>query len=365
MVSYQAENKKDKLQNLWRFKNLIFVLFGLKMSEKINLRKRKQPLVPTKQLEDEETTDEEEEVAPARKRAKRGSKSKSTTRESSVQPSGSGDESDDEKSTPEPVELMVPNRARRSTAGNKMATLLSSAVASDDFYDSAYGGFVEDDVDKNFTSPENSDADDVDSDFDRNEGDQEDEPDSGAEEDDSNRDRKRNKLLSKNKKWVVARFDKFTVKENSCDAKTQQQRLLEAKKTALENTESLKRFEEVEIERKKRQMKPTQKKVAAGPRIISISTAKMSGHGFVSQYLTVPEVKVFEKPKQKVHLVCAVTGLEAKYIDPLTELPYANLDAFKKIRQSYEELLQSLDNTEDEAMDGLDAYKVSLPMEQT
>lgn len=31
-------------------------------------------------------------------------------------------------------------------------------------------------------------------------------------------------------------------------------------------------------------------------------------------------------------LVCVVTGLPAKYIDPITLAPYANVDAFKTIR---------------------------------
>lgn len=63
-------------------------------------------------------------------------------------------------------------------------------------------------------------------------------------------------LLKKNKKWVVARFDKVIVKENSVDAKTQEERLKEAKITAVENAESLKRFETMEVERRKRQAKP-------------------------------------------------------------------------------------------------------------
>uniref|UniRef100_A0A915DIG3 Vacuolar protein sorting-associated protein 72 homolog n=1 Tax=Ditylenchus dipsaci TaxID=166011 RepID=A0A915DIG3_9BILA len=252
-------------------------------------------------------------------------------------------ECDRKEIAPVLAELMVSNRARRSTAGNKMAALLSSAAATDDFYDSAYGGFGEDDVDKNFSSPENSDADDVDSDFDMNEDEPEDEPANDAEEDHSKRDGKRNKLLSKNKKWVVARFDKFIVKENSCDSKTQQQRLLEAKKTVEENTESLKRFEEVEVERRRRQMKPAHKKAAAGRGFFSFPQPK--------------QVKVFVRTRHDAHQVCAVTGLQAKYIDPLTDLPYANLDAFRIIRHKYDELLQSL-NTEKEAMD-------EVPMGQT
>lgn len=38
------------------------------------------------------------------------------------------------------------------------------------------------------------------------------------------------------------------------------------------------------------------------------------------------------KPKPKK---CAITGLPAKYFDPLTKMPYANLFAFKKLREAY------------------------------
>lgn len=37
-----------------------------------------------------------------------------------------------------------------------------------------------------------------------------------------------------------------------------------------------------------------------------------------------------QKPKPKK---CIITGLPAKYFDPLTKLPYANLFAFKKLRE--------------------------------
>jgi len=38
------------------------------------------------------------------------------------------------------------------------------------------------------------------------------------------------------------------------------------------------------------------------------------------------------KPKPKK---CVITGLQAKYLDPLTKCPYNNLYAFKKIRELY------------------------------
>jgi vacuolar protein sorting-associated protein 72 len=41
------------------------------------------------------------------------------------------------------------------------------------------------------------------------------------------------------------------------------------------------------------------------------------------------------KPPNQRLKVCAVTGLPAKYFDPVTQIPYANLYAFKVIRQSH------------------------------
>ena len=44
----------------------------------------------------------------------------------------------------------------------------------------------------------------------------------------------------------------------------------------------------------------------------------------------------YEKPEAVKPQKCAVTGLPAKYFDPLTNMPYANLFAFKKLREIYE-----------------------------
>jgi len=43
-----------------------------------------------------------------------------------------------------------------------------------------------------------------------------------------------------------------------------------------------------------------------------------------------------EKPKAPKSSKCAVTGLPAKYFDPLTNCPFANIFAFKKLREIYE-----------------------------
>ena len=75
---------------------------------------------------------------------------------------------------------MASARSRRANAGSKMASLLNS-MEQDDFYKDTYGGFEEEENDKEFAyqSP-NEDADEVDSDFSIDEND---EPKSDAEDD--------------------------------------------------------------------------------------------------------------------------------------------------------------------------------------
>ena len=43
--------------------------------------------------------------------------------------------------------------------------------------------------------------------------------------------------------------------------------------------------------------------------------------------------------------LCPVTGMPAQYFDPLTQLPYANLDAFKILRRIYAEELKKQKRT--------------------
>jgi hypothetical protein len=49
-------------------------------------------------------------------------------------------------------------------------------------------------------------------------------------------------------------------------------------------------------------------------------------------------------PRQKV---CAVTGLRANYFDPVTQLPYANLKAFRILREAYYAELEANGNRDD------------------
>lgn len=46
---------------------------------------------------------------------------------------------------------------------------------------------------------------------------------------------------------------------------------------------------------------------------------------------------IFKKPikREKRSKICVITRLPAKYFDPITQLPYRNLQAFKILREAY------------------------------
>uniref|UniRef100_A0A8R1TZ69 Vacuolar protein sorting-associated protein 72 homolog n=1 Tax=Onchocerca volvulus TaxID=6282 RepID=A0A8R1TZ69_ONCVO len=249
----------------------------------------------------------------------------------------------------ETVELMVTTREKRSNAGNKMAQLLESAEQEDEFYKNTYdGGFLEDDVDDAFESPVESDHDEVDSDFDRPE--EEDEPVSDAEDEPKRRKRKtgykepklggntsKKALLEKNKKWVMARMGCLTAAANTVSPETQAQYLEEAKETERKNVASLKKYEQFELEKKKKREKTNVIRKLKPPYISTVD-------GPDGKWVIVPDIKKFVKPERVVKLLCCVTSRPAKYRDPLTGLPYATPEAFKLIREKYAEYLKSMPN---------------------
>ncbi len=54
---------------------------------------------------------------------------------------------------------MASSRSKRANAGSKMATLMTSPdVEDDDFYKTVYGGFQEEDEDKDFEETKEADA---------------------------------------------------------------------------------------------------------------------------------------------------------------------------------------------------------------
>ncbi|CAI2313718.1 unnamed protein product [Caenorhabditis sp. 36 PRJEB53466] len=251
----------------------------------------------------------------------------------------------------EPIVLNVTQREKRATAGNKMAALLASADHEDEFYKTAYGGFEENnEVDKEYKSPQHSDDDQVDSDFDKSE--EEDEPVSGGEEDGKPRRKKKkfnepkrgitaDDILAKNKKWAMARLAGNMVAANTVDDKTQAEMLREAEETAKVNIESLKKYEAFELERKKKREKNTARVFPPGPR----EQIKMTSSGTTVTIRT--EIKQFKCERPRERNVCAVTGRPARYFDPVTRLPYSSAYAFKVIRDKYNKHLRTIRGNEE------------------
>ncbi|VDM43718.1 unnamed protein product [Toxocara canis] len=255
------------------------------------------------------------------------------------------DESSGEES--EEVELMVNTRERRANAGSKMAQLMDDTEQEDEFYKNTYGGtFLDDDADDAYESPIESDHDEVDSDFDQSEV--EDEPVSEAEERERPKRRnvynepklgnaKKRSLLEKNKKWVMARMGGPTVAANTVSPETQVQLLEEARETERLNLASLQKYEQFELERKKKREKANVVRKLKPPFISHVD-------GRNGKWIVVPEIKKFTKPERKAKLLCCVTSRPAKYRDPLTGLPYATPAAFKVIREKYIEYLKTIKN---------------------
>ncbi|KAI1698793.1 YL1 nuclear protein domain-containing protein [Ditylenchus destructor] len=239
------------------------------------------------------------------------------------------------------------NRARRSTIGNRMREILSEEFQNQE-------SIQEEEPNEDFTENEevqsdNEACDESESDFendgiDEHEEVEEDEPmvSEGEEEGEDNL-RKRSKVQEKDKKCLSGTYYHTHVKENILDEETQLERLAEAKITAARNTEDLKRYENMEVERRKRQANPVSRKPIEGPIIRTVSKLSDDRTRAV-EFMSFPELKTFEKlerPKKKAKKMphCVVSGKSAKYRDPVTGLHYANANAFKKLRanpQKYE-----------------------------
>lgn len=136
---------------------------------------------------------------------------------------------------------------------------------------------------------------------------------------------------------------------------TQEELLAEAKITEEINLASLDAYQKLELERKKSKQ---HKYVIEGPVIqyhsVTMPFIDIDEEMYGDQkdapvetkqsrnFITVTDEETLktmfdnEKPKVVIPSKCAVTGLPAKYFDPLTNLPYANIFAFKKLREIYE-----------------------------
>nr|XP_022903798.1 vacuolar protein sorting-associated protein 72 homolog [Onthophagus taurus] len=146
---------------------------------------------------------------------------------------------------------------------------------------------------------------------------------------------------------------------------TQQELLDEAKITEKENLQSLERYQRLESEKKSR--RPV-KKVFNGPTIIYQSLKfpiieeisdetkqedddkKEIKRFYERTFISVANdpndvsfAKIFNlkpKPNYPKKIKCTITNLPAKYIDPITCLPYHNSHCFRIIREAYYQQLE-------------------------
>eukprot|EP01080_Neovahlkampfia_damariscottae_P005469 gene5469-9287_t len=117
---------------------------------------------------------------------------------------------------------------------------------------------------------------------------------------------------------------------------TQEELMKESKKTAQINTKSLENL--IQIEEEKKKVVKSNKTVIEGPMIRFLSkngkqTIIFANNENIPSCINVKE----DEDNLKSRGLCVVSGMEAKYVDPLTGVSYATVDAFKKIRESFEQ----------------------------
>jgi len=180
---------------------------------------------------------------------------------------------------------------------------------------------------------------------------------------------------------------------------TQEELLAEAKITEKINLRSLDAYQKLELEKKKSRVHrqtysgpviryhsvtvPVADELPIDPVEINVDTDTLDGsteppaskqprtstEKCSRTIITFSDEHLFRKyfpkrraPRPGYHSTCPVTGLPARYFDPLTQLPYANAQAFKVIRQSYE---QELANAEENDNSETDTTKVRVRQQQT
>lgn len=293
---------------------------------------------------------------------------------------------------------MASSREKRANAGNRMAMLLENED-NDDFYSSAYGGFQEDEDDVEYSEEEDFETDETDSDISIDENDepvsdQEEEesakrkhrvvtkaykePQKTKVKKEVKRtpkpaktqststpeapiERKRMRESTTLKSLEVKQRTMENLKNQDQNKRkpsehrvmTQEQLLEEAKITELKNLKSLEMFQRLELEKKKTKViKPTytgpmiRYHSVTMPAVEEIETengkleSKVVGkcsRNFITftDENTMKDFFNYEKPKPVTRSTCIVTRLPARYFDPLTKQPSANLTAYRIIREAY------------------------------
>lgn len=188
----------------------------------------------------------------------------------------------------------------------------------------------------------------------------------------------RQKQREEQAKMLAEIADRNNVKVEDVRRLTQEELLAEAKVTEQINMKSLETYQKLELEKKRARV---QKEVYRGPviRYQSVTMPLLSEDACLDPEINVDEEgeapaetvqsfnsaekcsrtfitftdqtvfhSMFPQVKRKVpqKTLCPVTRLPAKYIDPITDTPYATLQAFRLIREAYtKQLAQSADGS--------------------
>ncbi|KAJ8305646.1 hypothetical protein KUTeg_016191 [Tegillarca granosa] len=290
---------------------------------------------------------------------------------------------------------MAAGREKRNNAGNKMAHLLE-AEDEDDFYKTTYGGFTE--TDSDISIDENDEV----------KSDDDDEPKrkrrvvTKAYKEPAKKPQEKDKK-PKEKKSPKAKTSTSTIqiyhspsekkslrrttsdkskareereKQREAQAQmlkemakqkkvaevrrlTQEELLREAKITEQQNLASLENYRRLELEKKKNRI---QKQVHRGsiiryhsltmPLIEELPPEPEINVDGDRTFITFTDDRTFKdyfpqkKLKPTIKQYCPVTKLPAKYYDPITNTPYATIQAFRFIREAYARQLQEENSSE-------------------
>jgi vacuolar protein sorting-associated protein 72 len=338
-------------------------------------------------------------------------------------------------------------RERRQTAGNRLKRLLEQQEDPDDeFYGTAYGGFLDEEEDNDYHSEE-SEEDVVDSDFDQEDEEQqqqqqqqgEDEQeqidtnkkrknDEDSDGDDETVKRKRKKVIyqaqslqqelkaqkreeqeqtgeskltrQQQKKANTPKIEPKTLRKSTSVKRvelekrqkqrqerrvylkgvaslrntrevrklTQEELLEEAKITEEINLESLEAYQQIELKKKENKR---MKLIQECPRICTSSMTILNepndqwndlldesyqletiSERFSRTFVSFTHIQTYNETFSKLNSsnrhhrrLCPITGMPAQYFDPLTQQPYATLEAFKILRRIYTEEMKKQKRT--------------------
>jgi len=120
---------------------------------------------------------------------------------------------------------------------------------------------------------------------------------------------------------------------------SQEELMKEAEETAIINRESLLGLIKMEEEKKQKARQSATTKIT-GPKITRLSRNGMNTFIF-SDFPSIPYcINSVEDGKLQTVMnnkkYCILTGNIARYVDPLTKIPYSNIEAFKNIRERFE-----------------------------